>query len=96
MRKVLCQVAWAAPHTRDTYLSALYRRLAARRGKKRAILAVAHSILVMAYFMSSLKQDYVELGGDYFESLNPNSLRRYLVRRLEHLGYEVALQPAAA
>ena len=93
---MLCQAAWAASHTKDTYLSALYRRLAARRGKKRAILAVAHSILVMADFMLSRKQDYLELGGDYFERLNPNSLRRYLVRRLERLGHVVAPHPAAA
>ena len=96
LRRVLCQAAWAASHTKDTYLSALYRRLAAKRGKNRAIVAVAHSILVVAYCMLSRNQDYQELGGDYFERLNPNILRRYLVRRLQRLGYDVALPAAAA
>jgi transposase len=93
-RRVLCQAAWAASHTKDTYLGALYRRLASKKGKQRAIVAVGHSILVAAYYMLSRNQDYQEAGGDYFDRVNPDSLRRYLVRRLERLGHRVALLPA--
>ena len=92
LRRVLCQAAWAASHTKKTYLAALYRRLAARRGKQRAIVAVAHSILVAAYYILNRNENYREVGGNYFEKKNPDGLRRYLVRRLERLGHKVVLQ----
>jgi transposase len=69
--------------------------VAARRGKNRAILAVAHSILVAVYHMLARNEGYQELGGDYFERLNPAGLRRYLVKRLERLGHHVTLEPSA-
>lgn len=94
LRRVLCQVAWAASHTKNTYLAALYQRLAVKRGKQRAIVAVGHSILVAAYHMLNRNQDYYEVGGDYFDRVNPDSLRRYLVKRLERLGHRVTLLPA--
>jgi transposase len=92
LRTVLVQAAHAAARTRSTYLSAQYRRLAARRGKKRAILAVAHSMLVMAYYMIQRREPYREAGGDFFDRLQPEDTARRLVKRLESLGYHVTLQ----
>jgi len=89
---VLNQAAHAASHTKNTYLSAQYHRLAARRGEKKAIVAVMHSILVMSYHMIQSKQPYRELGGNYFDQLRPQFTAKRLVRRLEKLGYQVLLQ----
>jgi len=94
VRRVLCQAAWAASHTKNTYLAAQFRRLAAKRGKKRAIIAVAHTILTIAYYVISRGEGYRELGGDYFERANGEGLKRYLVRRLERLGQKVTIEPA--
>ena len=91
LRRALAEAAWAASHTKDTYLAAQYRRLAARRGKKRALLAVGHSILVIVYHVLTHHVEYHDLGGDYFDRLQPERLKRYLVRRLQHLGFDVAL-----
>jgi transposase len=88
----LTQAAWAASHTKNTYLSAQYRRIAARRGRKRAIVAVAHSILVIAYHLIKNEETYHELGGDYFDKRSPQTVAKRLVRRLEKLGYSVSLQ----
>jgi transposase len=95
---VLTQVAHAAARTKGTYLSSQYKRLAARRGSKKAIMAVAHSILVMAYHMILHKKPYREAGADYFDRLKPQVIARRLVRRLQALGYsiELPLQAAAA
>ena len=78
---------------RDNYLSALYRRLAAWRGGKRAVIAVAHTVLVIAYHLLRYQEDYRELGADYFDRLHPERLKRSLVRRLERLGHRVILEP---
>jgi transposase len=91
----LVQAAHAAARTRSTYLSAQYRRLAARRGKKRAILAVAHSMLVMAYYMIQRREPYRDAGADFFDRLQPEDTARRLVKRLESLGYHVTLQSPA-
>jgi transposase len=96
LRRALAEAAWAASRTRDTYLAAQYRRLAARRGKKRALVAVAHSLLVIVYHVIKYRVDYQDLGADYFLRLEPERLRRYLVKRLEQLGYEVELVPTQA
>ena len=93
LRRCLCQVGSVVSHMRDNYLSAQYRRLAARRGGKRAVLAVAHTVLVMAYHILKRKQNYQELGADYFDRLNADAIRRSLVRRLERLGHRVTLEP---
>lgn len=95
LRRVLIEAAHGASHTKNTYLGAQFRRIAARRGKKRAAVAVGHTILVMAYFILSEKQDYTELGQDYFEKRDQAKVERKLVERLEHLGYQVTLQPKA-
>ena len=93
LRRALTEAAWAASHLKNSYLSAQYRRLAARRGKKRALLAVAHSLLVIMYHVLKQKVEYRDLGRDYFDRLEPERLRRYLVKRLRGLGYEVTLAP---
>lgn len=95
LRTALVQAAQAAAHTKDTYLSAQYRRLAARRGKKKAILAVAHSILVMAYHMLRRKEPYREAGANFFDQFRAEETAQRLVKRLERLGYQVALQSPA-
>jgi len=94
----LNQAAHAAARTKNTYLSAQYRRLKARRGGKRAIVAVEHSILVMAYHMIQRNEPYRELGADYFDRRRPETTAKRLLRRLEKLGYQVSVQasPAAA
>jgi transposase len=92
LRTTLVQAAHAAARTKGTYLSAQYRRLAARRGKKRAILAVAHSMLMMAYYMIQRQEPYRESGADFFDRLQPADTARRLIKRLESLGYQVTLQ----
>jgi transposase len=88
----LNQAAHAAACTKNTYLSAQYRRLAARRGKKKAIVALEHTILVMAYHMIKRNEPYHELGGNYFDNRRPEVTAKRLVKRLEQLGFSVALQ----
>ena len=94
LRSALTQAAWAASHTKNTYLSSQYRRLAGRRGKKRAIVAVGHTMLVIIYHMLAKNLDYQELGHDYLDRLQPRRLTTYLVKRLESLGHKVTLAPA--
>jgi len=91
LRRTLGQAAWAATHTHDTYFVAQYHRLAGRRGKKRAIIGVAHSLLVIIYHIIKYRVDYQELGPDYFLRLEPERQRRYLVKRLNQLGFDVQL-----
>ncbi len=96
---IMVQAAWAAVRTKDTFLSARYQRLAARRGKGRAIVAVAHSMLLSAWHMLTHLQPYQELGGDYFDQRRKESKVNYLVRRLEQLtgsSVNIKLQTAAA
>ena len=96
LRSALVEAAHAASHTRGTYLSAQYHRLAARRGKKRAAMAVAHSILVIIYYMLRDGTPYQELGGNYFDELKEDRVVRRMERRLQNLGYEVTLKKKAA
>jgi transposase len=95
LRTALVEAAQAAARTKDTYLAAQYRRLAARRGAKRAAVAVAHSLLVMMYALLTQQQTYRELGSQYFDARDRESVQRRLVHRLEALGYTVSLQPTA-
>lgn len=95
LKAMLVQAAHTAGRSRDTYLGAQYRRIAARRGKKRAAGAVAHSILVIAYHMLNRGTLYTDLGSDYFERRNEQQIKRQLVKRLENPGYKVALETAA-
>jgi transposase len=96
LRAALVEAANAAGRTKNTYLSAQYRRLASRRGKKRAAVAVGHTMLVIAYHLLERSCDYEELGGDYFDKRDRQFVERRLVRRLEGLGYKVSLDPVAA
>jgi hypothetical protein len=99
LASIMVQAAWPAVRTKGTFLKARYHRLAARRGKKRAIVAIAHSILVSAWHMLTYQQPYQDLGGDYFDERKKESKVSYLVRRLEKLtggSVNIELQPAAA
>jgi transposase len=82
LKKTLTQAAWAASHTRNTYLASQYRRVAGHRGKKRALIAVGHSMLVIYYHMLKASASYAELGGDFFDGIEPHRLTRYYVKRL--------------
>jgi transposase len=95
LKRVLNQAAWAASRSKGTYLAAQYHRLAARRGKKRAITAVGHSILVIAWHLQKRGVTYEELGADWFDKLNLEGSKRYHIRRLEKLGFKVSIEPAA-
>jgi transposase len=96
LRRCLCQAAWAVSTKKNNYLSALYRRLAARRGAKRATIALAHNLLVIAYYILRDQTCYQDLGPHYFDRLNPEGLRRRLTKRLEGLGFKVTLEPVAS
>jgi len=95
LKRVLAEAGQAAGRSKDTYLGAQYRRLGARRGKKRAALAVGHSILRIIYHMIKDGTTFQELGADYFDRRNEASVTRRLVQRLEGLGYQVELKKAA-
>lgn len=98
LKAALGQVAVSAARTKGTYLAARYRRIAARRGKKRALVAVGHSVLTAAWIMLTCDVVYHDLGAEHFvERLNPHAKARQarrLVDQLSQLGYQVALQPA--
>ncbi len=94
-KTVLIQAAHAAGHT-QTYLGEQYRRISARRGAKKAAMAVGHSILVIFYHMVKSGESYHEKGADYFTTVNKEKIQRRLVRQLERLGNMVILQPKAA
>jgi transposase len=94
--EVLVECAWAAAHTRETYLAAQFWRLARRIGRKKAAGAVGHSILVIAWHLLTYDCDYHDLGGDWFVRRSDHDHRRtHLVKQLQALGYSVTLQPAA-
>jgi transposase len=93
LRTALLEAAHGAAHTKDTYLSAQYRRLCARRGKKRALVAVGHSILVIAYHVLTRNTIYQDLGANYFDERDHRAVERRLVKRLEKLGYDVTVTP---
>jgi transposase len=95
LRQVLIEIAHVAAKTRGTYLAAQYRRIAARRGKKRALVAVAHTVLVIIYHILTRRQPYRDLGEAHFDQLERQHVERRLIRRLERLGYSVTLAPVA-
>lgn len=95
LKRVLTQVAWAASHTKNTYLSAQFHRLAKRRGKKRALIALAHSILVSIYHILEQDITYSDLGPDYFDTIAPEKRVQYHKKQIERLGYRVTVEPTS-
>lgn len=91
LRRTLVEAAWAAVRSKNSYLAALYKRLAPRRGKNRAIVAVARSILQSAWHILSKDIEYKEVSANYSDKLNRDKTRNYLVKRLQRLGYTVEL-----
>ena len=98
LRVALVQAAWAATHTKETYLAAQYWRLVKYKGKHRALVAVGHSILVIVYHVLARQLSYQELGTDYFDKQNLEKQRRLFIRKLEALGVKVTVEelPLAA
>jgi transposase len=96
LRAGLTQAVHAAIRSKKNYLAAQYYRLAPRRGKKRALIAVAHSILVIAYHMLQRHEPYKDLGGNYFDRRNPEATIKRLVKRIEKLGCRVSIETPAA
>ena len=96
LRVALIEAAQAAARKKDSYLSAQFRRLTARRGRKKAAVAVGHSILVIAWWLLTRPDLYQDLGSTYFDDRDRTRVERRLVHRLEGLGYTVELKPRAA
>jgi transposase len=96
LRRTLAEVATVAGRTKNTYLAAQFRRIAARRGKGRAIVAVGHSVLVALYYMLTRHEPYRELGTQYFDEHARDHVQRRLVQRLERLGFAVTLEALPA
>jgi hypothetical protein len=89
---MLVQVAWSAVRTRGSYLRALFHRLKARRGSRKAIMAVAAAILTAVYWMLKRGVDYVDLGADHFDRTE----RTRLARKLDELGFDVTVSDRQA
>jgi transposase len=95
LRTILVQSAQAAAHTKHTALAARYRRIAARRGAKKAVVALAHALLVIIYYVIARRQPYRELGEDYLHRFDPEARAKRLVHQLAHLGFTVELRAQA-
>lgn len=95
LRSALVEAARAASHTKDTYLASQYHRIAARRGANRAALAVAHSILTIAYHILKRKQPYIELGPSYYEERKRQTVVKQSIKKLEALGFKVTVEEVA-
>lgn len=95
LRSGLIQAADAAVRCKDTYLKAVYQRLVKRRGKHKAIVAVAHRILKAAYHILSKQQAYRDLGANYLDSRRPEKLLNRLRHQIEQLGYQVSVEPTS-
>ena len=96
LRAILSEVAWAISHTKDNYLSAFYHRMVRRHGKPKAIMALAHKVLVIIYHILRTKKAYSDLGADYFDQRDRGRIERHHIHRLEQLGYAVTLMPKEA
>ena len=94
LKTTLVQAAWAAVRVRGGYLQAQFLRLRARRGPKKAIIAVAASIITAAYYMLRNQTDYIDLGAEHFQTLDRQKLADRLVRKLTNLGYAVEIKAA--
>lgn len=96
LRRALVEAAHGAARTKKSYYAALYHRLAGRRGKKRALVAVAHSLLVAGYHLITQQTEYDDLGHNYFDERNKETVKRRLLKRLAQLGYAAELRPLSA
>lgn len=96
LRTALIEAAHAASHCKECYLSAHYHQIAFRRGKKRAAVALGHTLLIIIYHVIAETKEYQELGADYLDQLERRGKEKRLVRQLEKLGFEVALTPLAS
>ena len=96
LRSALVEAARAAGRTKNTYLSGQYHRIAARRGANRAAVAVAHSILMIAYYILKRRQPYMELGPTYYEERKRDTIIRQSLKKLESLGLKVTVEPVAS
>jgi transposase len=96
LRRMACQCAWAAARTKNTYLSSQFRRLAARRGKKKSRHRCGTYLIVIGYPLQKNQSNYDDLGGNYFDRIHSDGLKRYLVKRLQQLGRKVTLVPMEA
>jgi coproporphyrinogen III oxidase len=92
---MIVQCAWAATRTKGTYLRSKYDSLVGRRGKKRALIAVGHKIMIAAYFILKNKEPYKELGGDFFDKRNKEKQIKRHLRQLRDLGVDVSQYEAA-
>jgi transposase len=95
IKGVMTEIAWAATRTKNTYSQTQYRKLAGHRGKKRALVAVANSLLQAVWYILSHREGYKDLGAAYLDHLNQKHLERSLIRRLEQLGHKVTLDAVA-
>lgn len=93
VKRGMCQAAWAATHTKNTYLSAFYRRMQVRKGPQKALIALAHHMITIVFNVLLRGEEYVELGGDYFDRSNKPKVVSRLVARLTKLGFSVDLRP---
>lgn len=96
LRRYAIETALSASKAKGTYLNALYHRLVRRKGHNKAIVAVAHAMIVIVYCLLKHKIPYKELGADYFDKLNAVHVKRHHIRRLESLGFKVTLEPVEA
>jgi len=96
LRSTLVEAARAAGRTKNTYLSSQYHRIAARRGANRAAVAVAHSILMIAYYILKRRQPYIELGPTYYEERKRDTIIRQSLKKLESLGLKVTVESVAS
>jgi transposase len=96
IRAILGEVVWVISRTKGTYLAAQFQRLMRRRGKYKAVMAVAHTLLVIIYHLLRDHKPYADLGPEYFDRLDQARVERHHVQRLEQLGYTVTLSPAVA
>jgi transposase len=96
LRRALLQGAWAATNTKESYLRAFFHRIKSRKQWGKAITAVAHKLLIIAYEILKTKAPYKDLGADYYDRLNPVKIAKKLVARLDRLGYEVTISPKEA
>ena len=96
LRRALCEAAWGAARTKNSYCQAPYRRLRLRRGPQRALLAVAHSLLVTGYYVLQRGAAYQDLGEFFFQQRDREHTKRTYIRKLEKLGYKVTVETQAA